>query len=221
MPDSAPPSPVSPSAESRTAEQSYKPAPLRRSVTVRVGGGEVSMHDVSGAQRWRLALSGVTALNYAESSFRGQISIHLDMTDRDGQRRRLAINGGQLGDRNVLAFVGLVRLVLAGIAADRPETPVALGFVGPGRLALFVLGVMMMLIGGMLATMAVVMGGEVASVVTGVIAGLGVAVVALRLVLPNRPWLAPPLLPLREFLSRNPGLALQADRPTAEPPPAG
>ena len=173
----------------------WRPAPLRgeRTLTVTAGGFAT---DDGPLTRW----AAVEAVSFALDRHRGGLMMTLRLR-AGGQDMLLSVNGQ---GPEIARYVAMLRALVGGLAAARPDLTMTLGHEGGARMAMFGVGALGVLVGlfGIGAGITLMTRGQWADgpglVLVGAVLGLGCAALAAG----NRPGRKRPPQALPDFLAQ-------------------
>ncbi|RVT87062.1 hypothetical protein DXV76_02955 [Rhodobacteraceae bacterium CCMM004] len=160
------------------ARPSYKPALLRRAVSIQIDGPRLSLIRAGGGTAWTLDLGEVERATYARTNVGSTLTRTLDLYHR-GTRRRLSQNLPPMAARGAggAAFSDAASRVLSALAEAQPDATVEVGVQGAARWALFGAGAFAALAGVGLGILLAVEGAlDGTAVSVAVLAALGATI---------------------------------------------
>lgn len=183
------------------SQHRFKPALLRADWTVTLTDTRMDVTTPNGSGDWSLDLTQVTHLAYAQITVGKTTSRTLDIDTPTG-RQRLAqtTDAGEKGPFSQ-AYLECVLDLLRHLHALHPELHITYGMRGGARHAMFGIAVLCLLMGLGLPIAALASGVDDQRLLAAALPSLLLIGLGLAFGWSNRPWQAPPRLPLARLIA--------------------
>lgn len=172
----------------------FKPALLRAEQEYRLDQSALKTED------WELDLRHVSAVNYAETTVNYTTTRHLEM-DANGQTYQVSqtTDASHLDDR--APFSTLVVAILRALGDLHPDLHVSFGLRKGARTGMFVVGMLSLLAGLALPVAALATGVSSNRFMAAAVPSAVLILLGLAFGWTNRPWQAPPRVPLSNLIA--------------------